>query len=66
LVDKTPDKYFDPVLSQLIGTVVLTHEYRQQHPIEENKKPKKKPNYLKRVKGPFSKRIFEFFGDETA
>lgn len=67
LIDKTPDKYFDPVLSQLIGTVVLAHEYRQQHPVEEIKKPKKETKLPKKgLKDRLANGFLNFFGDENS
>lgn len=35
LADGTPEKYHDPVYAQQIGTILLTHEYRTEHPLEE-------------------------------
>jgi site-specific recombinase XerC len=55
------------VLSQLIGTVVLAHEYRQQHPVEEIKKPKKETKLPKKgLKDRLTNGFLNFFGDENS
>lgn len=71
LMDKTPEKYLDPVLSQLIGTILLTHEYRELHPIEvEDKSGKKKQKEVKiprkGIKERLANGLMTFFGDENS
>jgi cell division protein FtsA len=67
LADGTNEKYFDPSYSQLIGTIVLTNEYRKEHPIEITivdtiNGPKiKKRNIGEKIANGF----FNFFGDEN-
>jgi len=51
LSDDTAERFNDPVYAQLIGTLLLTHEYRKDHPVEvtineaekKTKLPKRKP-----------------------
>lgn len=70
LIDKTPEKYHDPVLSQLIGTILLTHEYRELHPVEIEQKSKKKQNDVKipkkGIKDRLANGLMTFFGDENS
>jgi cell division protein FtsA len=66
LSNDTPEKFLDPCFAQLVGTIILTDEYRKEHPIEETEKePEKKPKIPK--KG-FRERVADgfiiFFGDE--
>lgn len=66
IADDQADKYSALELSQLIGTIVLNHEYRETHPLEAIKKAEKKP---KIPKGDFTKkltsRFLDFFGDKN-
>ena len=70
LMDKTPEKYLDPVLSQLIGTILLTHEYRELHPVEQETKNKKKEKEVKIKRSGIKERLanglMTFFGDENS
>jgi cell division protein FtsA len=66
LSDDTNEKYHDTKYAQLIGTILLTSDYRKIHPIEETvKKQEKKvklPNgRIDRLAGVFAK----FFDDEN-
>ncbi len=66
LSNDTPEKFLDPSFAQLVGTIILTNEYRKEHPIEETEKDNgKKPKIPK--KG-FRERVADgfivFFGDE--
>jgi len=67
LADGTPQKYHDADFAQLIGTILLTHEYRKEHPIEETiKEPEKKPKLPKRKFGDkLTEGFFNFFNDEN-
>jgi cell division protein FtsA len=66
LSDDTNEKFHDPKYAQLIGTILLTAEYRKSHPIEETvKKQKEKVKLptgrIDRLAGAFAK----FFDDEN-
>jgi cell division protein FtsA len=67
LSDDTNQKYHDPVYAQLIGTILLTHEYRKEHPIEQTiKEPEKKPKLPKRRFGEkITEGFFNFFNDDN-
>jgi len=67
LADGTPEKYHDPAYAQLIGTILLTEEYRKEHPIEEKiKEFEKKPKLPKKGLGEkLSNRFFDFFNDDN-
>jgi cell division protein FtsA len=67
LADGTPEKYHDSSYAQLIGTILLTEEYRKEHPIEETiKEPEKKPKLPKKKFGEkISERFFDFFNDDN-
>jgi cell division protein FtsA len=67
LADGVPEKFNDPAYAQLIGTILLTHEYRKEHPIEETiKEPEKKPKLPKKNFGEkLTNRFFDFFSDEN-
>jgi cell division protein FtsA len=67
LSDDTNQKYHDPVFAQLIGTILLTHEYRKEHPIEQTiKEPEKKPKLPKRRFGEkITEGFFNFFNDDN-
>ena len=67
LSDDTNQKYHDPVFAQLIGTILLTHEYRKEHPIEQTiKEPEKKPKLPKRKFGEkITEGFFNFFNDDN-
>lgn len=67
LSDDTPEKYLDPCYSQLIGTIILTNEYRKDHPIEVTiVDPGKGPKIPKKKFGEkIANGFFNFFGDEN-
>jgi len=66
LADGTPDKFHDPSYAQLVGTILLTHEYRKEHPIEETVlKPEKAPKIKRNIGEKLSSRFFDFFNDEN-
>jgi len=66
LSEDTNEKFMHPKYAQLIGTILLTHDYRKEHPIEETtQEPIKKPKLPK--KNPMDKLagvFFDFFGDQ--
>jgi len=51
----------------LVGTILLTHEFRREHPIEEKvKEPEKKPKIQKRRFGEkITEGFFNFFNDDN-
>ncbi len=67
LTNDTPERFYDPCYAQLVGTILLTEEYRKEHPVEQTivdpvkgpKIPKKKP-WDKLADG-----FINFFGDEN-
>lgn len=69
LADKTDEKYIDPTYAQLVGTVLLNHEYRQHHPLEVKDETKKKKNEPKiktgNIKNKTTELFKEFFGDDN-
>jgi len=67
LADHTDEKYFDPCYAQLVGTVLLTDEYRKEHPIEETvNEPEKKPKLpKKKISEKITQRVFNFFNDDN-
>ncbi len=67
LADYTDEKYYDPCYAQLVGTVLLTDEYRKEHPIEETvNEPEKKPKLPKKKIGEkITQRVFNFFNDDN-
>lgn len=67
LSDDTNEKFHDPIYAQLVGTILLTHEYRKEHPIEEiYKEPEKKPKLPRRKFGEkVTEGFFKFFNDDN-
>ena len=67
LTDDTDKKYHDPKYAQLVGTILLTNEYRKDHPIEMIlEDPKKKPKIPKRNIGDKLAGVFiDFFSDQN-
>ena len=67
LSDDSNEKYHDPSYAQLIGTILLTHEYRKEHPVEEFiKELEKKPKLPKKRFGDkVSEGFFKFFNDDN-
>lgn len=49
LDDKTPEKFFDDTYSQLIGTIVLTDEYRKLNPTNVQPKKNQKSSEILRI-----------------
>jgi cell division protein FtsA len=67
LSDDTNERFHDAEYAQLIGTILLTHEYRKEHPLEETiKEPEKKPKIPKRRFGEkITEGFFNFFNDDN-
>ncbi|MDP4238835.1 MAG: cell division protein FtsA [Bacteroidota bacterium] len=66
LSEDTNEKFHDPMYAQLIGTILLTNEYRKEHPIEETiLKPEKAPKIKKNLGEKLSNRFFDFFNDDN-
>ncbi|MDD3077680.1 MAG: cell division protein FtsA [Paludibacter sp.] len=74
LSEKSNPELADPAYSQLIGTIALTHEYRQLHPKVANPettetdggKAKEKEKKKKRnLKDTIASKLMIFFGDEN-
>ncbi|MEI7504621.1 MAG: cell division protein FtsA [Paludibacter sp.] len=67
LSEDTDVKYNDIRYAQLIGSIALTDEFRQQHPIEETvQEPSKKPKLPnKNLKEKITQRMFNFFNDDN-
>jgi len=68
LYEGTPQRFNDPCYAQLVGTVLLTHEYRKDHPVEITQAgPEKKPKILKRrFKDRIADSFLKFFEDDNA
>jgi len=68
LTEDTPSKYYDPEYAQLIGTILLTHDYRlenqKQIAVEEVKAEKKKKS-RRSLSEALGQKIFKFFEDDT-
>lgn len=67
LADKTPEKYHDPKYAQLIGTILLTNEYRKEHPIEVTvNTPGKEPKIpRKKFRDKIADGFINFFNDDN-
>lgn len=66
LSEKTDKKYSDISFSQLIGTIVLHHEYRLAHPVEVEIPNKKKPKLPSgnKIRKFVDNALINFFGDD--
>ncbi len=68
LSDDTNEKFHDPRYAQLVGTILLTHEYRTEHPVVEViEDPKKKPKLPKgsSIGGKLTGLFINYFGDDN-
>lgn len=68
LADKTDPKYINPIYAQLVGTVLLNHEYREHHPLVEKEKAKgktKEPKIPRGFKTVTVNLMKEFFADDN-
>ncbi len=68
LSEDTDKKYYDPKYAQLVGTILLTHANREEHPEilktveeEENKKPLPGKGLIDK----WSKRYEKYFGNQS-
>lgn len=68
LSEDTDKKYYDPRYAQLIGTILLTHDYRIEHPemekmleVKENTKPLPGKGLIDK----WSKRYEKYFGNQS-
>ncbi|NDP20826.1 MAG: cell division protein FtsA [Paludibacter sp.] len=67
LSDDTDERFHDPCYAQLVGTILLTNEYRKEHPVEITiSEPDKKPKLpKKKFSEKITERIFDFFNDDN-
>jgi len=66
LSEDTDPKYFDPFYAQLIGSIVLTDEYRENHPIEITiKEPSKKPKLPNKLGEMVKQKVIDYFSDDN-
>lgn len=67
LSDDTHERFHDPLYSQLIGTILLNNEYRNENPIETTvKEPQKKPKLPGRKLGSrITEGFFNFFNEDN-
>lgn len=63
LSDDTPEEYYKPNYSQLVGTLVLGDTYRKEHLEKQKKKPKipKMSNFMERM----GEHVLKFFEDDN-
>ena len=68
LSEDTPVKYADPEYAQLIGTVLLTCDYRTENQRRDVGKVKtgRKVRSRKSLSETLGQMIFDFFGDDTS
>jgi len=68
LADKTNPEFINPIYAQMVGTLLLNHEYREHHPLVEIEKDKSK-NKNKGPKiprgGAITNMMKKFFEDEN-
>jgi len=67
LADNTPERYHDPKYAQLIGTILLTNEYRKAHPVEVAVNiPGKEPKIpRKKLRDKIADGFINFFNDDN-
>jgi cell division protein FtsA len=66
LADNTPERFYDPAYTQLVGTILLTHEFRKEHPVEVTQKaPEKKPKIPKKFGEKITEKFFDFFNEDN-
>lgn len=68
LAENTDPKFINPIYAQLIGTVLLNHEYREHHPLVERQKEKgksKEPKIPRGLKTVTVNLMKEFFSDDN-
>lgn len=62
----TDQKFEHPAYAQLVGTMLLTHEYDLEHPEEEKIKPKEPKIKKKSLKSKVTDAFFDFFNDDNS
>jgi len=66
LADKTNPDFINPVYAQLVGTLLLNHEYREHHPLVEKEKIKGKEKPIKLPRGgAITNMMKKFFDDDN-
>jgi cell division protein FtsA len=67
LTSDTPSEYNKPEYSQLIGTILLTHEYRQENvkPVETVVSGTKKKSGRRSIRETFTQGFIRFFEEDT-
>lgn len=67
LTTDTPPEYNKPEYSQLIGTILLTHEYRQENkkPVETRVSETKKKSGRRSIRESFTQGFIRFFEEDT-
>lgn len=67
LADHTPEKFYDPKYAQLVGTILLTNEYRKEHPIDVTvNTPGKEPKIpRKKLRDKIADGFINFFNDDN-
>jgi len=67
LADNTPERFHDPKYAQLIGTILLTNEYRKAHPVEVAVNiPGKEPKIpRKKLRDKIADGFINFFNDDN-
>ncbi len=66
LADKTDPNFINPIYAQMVGTLLLNHEYREHHPLEEKeKKNKARPSKIPKGGGAITDMFKKFFEDDN-
>ncbi|MBN2766239.1 MAG: cell division protein FtsA [Paludibacteraceae bacterium] len=69
LADGNDLQYSDPILSQLVGTIILQDEYRKENPIQVEEKTKKKQKDKgkgsRNITKIIQRSIFNFFSEDS-
>jgi len=65
LTDDTPDKFCDLSYAQVVGTIILAHEFRQENQDLIEKVEKEDKQRKKSIKQKITQGIFKFFEDDT-
>jgi len=62
LSNDTDPRYFEPAYSEVIGTILMTRDFRDKHPVTI---PPKEPKIKKTIKERVEHKIMNFFNDEN-
>lgn len=67
LSDDTDERFYDPIYAQTVGTLILTHEFRKENPVDITiAEPEKAPKLpKKKFAEKFTNKIFDFFSDDN-